>query len=708
MKAVPPPPGSFPEILAPAGSPEALLAAVRCGANAVYLGASTFNARRNAHNFDSGALKEAASYCHARGVAVHLALNTLVREDELKSAMKVAEEACTLGLDALIVQDLGLARRIRAAAPAMPLHASTQLSCHTPAGVRFLRDSGFSRVVLAREMSREEIVACAGQGCELEVFVHGALCMCVSGQCYFSAMLGGRSGNRGACAQPCRLPFAPVRGKPCPAPPDAAALSLRDLSLWQYAEELARLDVASLKIEGRMKRPEYVAAAVSVCRAAVEGKKADDLLLNDLQSVFSRTGFTDGYYTGRRGNRMFGTRRKEDVNAAGAVLGRLARLYDKERPSIPVLLDFTAIQPEKNAILEARDEEGHCFIVEGEPPQSAVNRPLDEGRATTQLSKVGGTPFALPVIHCRIGERLALPLSQLNTMRRQALDGLLEQRAMRSPIFFDEAALPRDGVPLPKPKSTKSGHIAPLIARLSGLHQFPGVEKADAVFLPLFSPTEKLARLATDSRVGVEIPRGLFGREEEARAALRMAAQAGIRRALCGNVGAIPLAKEAGLTPVGGFGLNITNRDALEYFAGQGLKAATLSMELSFPQMAFAQALSIPVGFMVYGRQPLMLCRQCPRQAALGSCAACAGKGALVDRKGVVFPLACEAGCTELLNSTPLYWADKREDLPLLDFWLLHFSTESAQEVENILAAYQQGHTAPAAMTRGLYRRGVE
>ena len=241
--------GPKPEILAPAGSSEALEAAVRCGADAVYLGAGRFNARRNAQNFSTAALREAVETCHARNVRVHLALNTLVRQEELPDAMAAAEEACALGVDALIIQDMGLARRIRAAAPSMPLHASTQLSCHTPAGVEELRDCGFTRVVLAREMSREEIAACAGRGWELEVFVHGALCMCVSGQCYLSAMLGGRSGNRGLCAQPCRLPFAPAEAGRAG---DAAALSLKDLSLPGAVGELADAGVCSLKIEGRM------------------------------------------------------------------------------------------------------------------------------------------------------------------------------------------------------------------------------------------------------------------------------------------------------------------------------------------------------------------------------------------------------------------------------------------------------------------------
>ena len=601
----------------------------------------------------------------------------------------MAEEACALGVDALIVQDTGLARRIRAAAPDMALHASTQLSCHTPAGVRFLRDSGFSRVVLAREMSREEIAACAGQGCELEVFVHGALCMCVSGQCYLSAMLGGRSGNRGLCAQPCRLPFAPADGGR-PAREGEAALSLRDLSLQAYGADLAALGVDSLKIEGRLKRPEYVAAAVSVYRAAVRGESPAPGLLEDLQAVFSRSGFTDGYYANRRGGGMFGTRRREDVQAAAPVLSRLERLYDKESARVPVTLT-------------AADGEGRTVTVTGEPPQPAVNRPLDAERAAAQLGKTGGTPFRAAV-HGRIDEGLSLPLSQLNAMRRQALDRLLEERGRPRPVPFDAETAPEGRPPLPNRAEPPL-----LIARLARAEQIAGAGEADRVFLPLSTPTELLSRCAENGRLGVEIPRGLFGAEEAARRALARAAGAGVRYALCGNVGAIDLAREAGLLPVGGFGLNITNGEALAFFAERGLAAATLSMELTFRQTAFAANRPLSAGLLVYGRQPLMLTRNCPRRSAGKRCAdrpdaACG----LTDRRGATFPLACAGGCTELLNSVPVYWADRLEEVPRLDFWLLHFSTESPEEVKNLTRAYRLGGDAMESITRGLYRRGVE
>lgn len=689
-----------PEILAPAGSPDALRAAVFAGADAVYLGASSFNARRNAHNFDTAALREAVSFCHGRGVQVHLTLNTLVREEELEAALLVAQEACALGVDALIVQDTGLARLLRAAAPAMPLHASTQLSCHTPAGVRFLRDSGFSRVVLAREMSREEIAACAGLGCELEVFVHGALCMSVSGQCLFSAMLGGRSGNRGLCAQTCRLPFAPAGPDNRPAPADAAALSLRDLSLREHVTELAKLGVASLKIEGRMKRPEYVAAAVRVYRDAAGGLEPDKQRIEDLQSVFSRSGFTDGYYKGRRDASLFGVRRKEDVTAAAPVLGRLAALYSQEASRVPVTLTLV-VEPE-GVRLYAQDGDGRRAVARDGPPERALYRPLDAHRAAAQLAKTGGTPFRAANVRCDIGEGLTLPLSKLNALRRDALEALLRLREAPRPVPVDVSVRP-----LPLPAAAPSSKPPSLVVRLAASEQLSAGLEADAVILPLSASTALRKAAESGRPAGVEIPRGLFGREEEVRAALRAAKASGARFALCGNVGALPLALEAGLAPVGGFGLHIANGEALAFFKEKGLAAATLSMELTFRQMAFAAGRPLPAGIVVYGRQPLMLCRACPYQAAAG-CARCGGRGALTDRRGVRFPLACDGGCTEVLNASVLYWADKREELPALDFWLLHFTQETPEEAAAVVRQYQEGGTPPPGFTRGLYRRGVE
>ena len=672
------------ELLAPAGSWESMVAAVFAGADAVYLGAGAFNARRRAVNFELDvasprSLAAAVAFCHVRGVQVHLALNTLITQRELPEALEVAKAAAAAGVDALIVQDRGLARLLKAACPTLPLHASTQLTCHTPSGVDRLREDGFSRVVLSREMTKEEIAACVGRGCEVEVFVHGALCMSVSGQCELSAFLGGRSGNRGLCAQPCRLPFAAGH-----FPKEEAALSLKDNSLYPHVSELAKLGVDSLKIEGRMKRPEYVAAAVAVFRGALDGTPPDLQLQNDLKAVFSRHGFTDGYFTGKRDGEMFGVRRYEDVQAAdGAVLSRLSRLYEKEPARIPVQLTL-AVETDTPATLVASDGT-YTVTVAGELPQVAISRPLSPERATEQLQKTGGTPYRATVL-CNIEEGLTLPASALNALRREALEQLTARRGAPRAIPFAPLDLPKTALP-----PFETGR---LVARVANLSQIEG--DADCWVVPLGS-------IPNVPRWWVEIPRGMFGRETEILSALRNAKEHGAAAAVCPTVGAFPLAVEAGLSPVAGWSMHITNVHALSAAAESGAVAAVASVELSLPQLAFAKAGGC--GVFAYGRQPLMLMRNCPVSAAKG-CASCGGS--LTDRKGVSFPVMCAGGCSELLNSVPLYLADRLDELRDFAFLYLHFTDESPKRVAQVVEEYRNGGHPPAEFTRGKVDSGVQ
>ena len=400
------------EILAPAGGEAQLRAAVLCGADAVYLGLRGFNARAGAENFDENTLPQTVGWCHARGVRVYATLNTLVTDRELPQWLHSLDAVAAAGVDGVLVQDLGLAKIIRQRYPTLPLHASTQMTIHNLAGARLLEEMGFAQVVLARELSKEEIAAiCAGTSMRCEVFVHGALCMSVSGQCYLSSVLGERSGNRGRCAQPCRLDFK-SHGR-------GYALSLKDLTLTDRLRELEALGVASFKIEGRLKRPEYVAAAVTACRQSLAGEVPD---LETLQSVFSRSGFTDGYYTARRDLTMFGTRTREDAAAAAAVLGKLSALTRNEVGRLPVDMVLT-MAPGEPATLAVTDGT-HRVEVAGEVPQTALTRPTDEELARRALEKCGGTPFYLQNLTCHIGEGLMLPLSALNRLRAAALTAL--------------------------------------------------------------------------------------------------------------------------------------------------------------------------------------------------------------------------------------------------------------------------------------------
>ncbi len=396
---------------------------------------------------------------------------------------------------------------------------------------------------------------------------------------------------------------------------------------------------------------------------------------------------------------MFGTRRKEDVTAAAGVLGGLARLYDKENPLVAVSMDFSAHADA--CTLTVTDEDGHRARVTADGAEQAINRPPDPARAKEQLAKTGGTPFYATDLAVTVDEGLTLPMARLNALRREALDKLLEVRGKTAPIPFDITAVP--SIP------TGKAYTEPVwFVRLADAAQVSDALRPYLVFLPLDTPTDTIRALtAAGQKIGVDIPRGMFGTEDAVAEKLKTAAKAGASAALCGNIGAIPLAKAAGLTPIGGFGLNAMNSQALSFCKGVGLAAPTLSMELTFPQMQAFGDTPLPVGILLYGRQPLMLTRNCPRKSALGSCAGCQHQG-LTDRTGARFPVMCAGGCSEVLNTVPLYWGDKMSEVPCTAFYLFHFTTETSDEVAEVLAAHRQGTPPPPAITRGLYRRGVE
>lgn len=714
-----------PEVLAPAGSMDALRAAVECGADAVYLGAGHFNARRNARNFSEEELAEAIEYCHVRGVKVHLTLNTLVSDDELPLAADLIETACALGVDALIVQDLGVAALVRKAAPDMELHASTQMAVMTPEGFRALADLGFTRAVLPRELSFEEILAIreatADTGLELEMFIHGALCMCVSGQCYLSAMMGGRSGNRGLCAQPCRLRFAAEGGRR-----SDHALSLRDLSAVEAIPALYEAGVLSFKIEGRMKRPEYVAAAVTACRNAVAGIR-NETLSRDLDAVFSRSGHTDGYLTGRRDHEMFGTRRKDDVVAATPILKDLKQLYAKETRATPVAFHFTArlgeplrltaewTDPNDGTTLQASVDSGAALA------EAAQNASTTEERIVRQLLKTGGTGFYTDAeqIAVRTDPDLFLPASALNDLRRTALAALTEairEKAVRTfdrkraKALLEQSGLSQDKCPQPVfPEHAK-------LLRLSTERQLPEtsflMEHTDLLWvLPLDTPESAFRGLtAIPVPFGVEIPRGLYEHTDRVRAQLKTVSACGASFAYAATLDSLALANEAGLPVVGSFTMNVFNRLARSEYRRLGAARMTLSQEMTFRQMdALCSSGSSPQenGLLVYGRSPLMLTRNCPDGVRPPDERDPLDLPELTDRKGVRFPVAKNGDAFELLNSRPLYLGDRQDELPEGLFHVFWFTTESAEDVEHILQACEAGAPAKTEFTRGLYQKGV-
>lgn len=677
-----------PEILAPAGSMEALTAAVHCGADAVYIGATLFSARQNAHNFDAAALREAADFCHTNGVKLYLTVNTLVFDTEWAALDELLQTAAAVGIDACIVQDLGVADYIHQRIPEMPLHASTQMTICSPSGAIWAKEHGFSRVVVAREMTRSEIQAVCAIGLEVEQFVHGALCMCISGQCYLSAMIGARSANRGCCAQACRLPFTAAKN------PQAAALSLKDLCLLPHYQQLCADGIASLKIEGRMKRPEYVAAAVTALRQLKEGKQPD---LQMLRAVFSRSGFTDGYYTGKR-QQMFGTRQKDDVLQGQKVLPQLAQLYQKPTPQVPLDMHVT-VQTGQPAVLKLRDGDGISVSVSGDVVQPARTKATDLPQLERQLGKLGGTLYTLSGLQADCDGTGMLPASAWNALRRE---GIVQMNAAR--IAANTPKYTMRHITLPALPEAGQHTIQYRIiqkqwdSQSATLLKQPDVE---ALLLPADTVSDAVPAVCRE-RIFLTLPR-FCADEAKVRLWLEQAKALGFSHVVCENVSHIRLCRSLGLTLHGGMGLNAANPSCLSFLQRESLQDVILSPELTIAQSRHCTGL--PAGAYAYGFQPVMTMRNCPVQAEAG-CRNCTH--GLTDRTGRTFPVYCHkaAGITTMYNAVPTWLADKQEQLSHSSFLVLDCTLQP--DACSVLRAYQNGEPTKEAMTRGLFFRGVE
>lgn len=649
------------EILSPAGSPESLKAAVLSGADAVYFGASFFNARMNASNFSDDILEEQIRYCHARGVSCHATLNTLISQRELPSALATAEKLIAAGIDALIVQDVGLAAELKKRSD-IPLHASTQLTVHNLDGILFAQQMGFDRVVLSREVSRKELEYMAVRSpLELEIFGHGALCMCYSGQCYMSSLIGGRSGNRGECAQPCRLPYQ-----------GGYRLSLKDLCLLKYYDELEEMGIASLKIEGRMKSPEYVAAITGAYAAAKRGEEYSPETESYLAGIFSRSGFTDGYYTDNVGASMFGTR-SETVNRA--------EIPTKEYPRLG--LDVT-LRPSGEQLL--------CTAVCGSysaegvlPVSGARNRATTEQEIRDAFGALGNTAYYLNSFTCRLPENSFVPASAVKTLRRDLIDRLTQMRCMVSHSWKD--------LPVSYERSQSFS------GRREGFFLFPDriPEKVDLDFLwlPLTAIKDHPAIIEKYSdKIGFVLPRILREDEKQRAECLVLAwKEAGITQVLCGNVGHLPFCFAHALTPHGDFGLNVYNPITRDEFLEKGLESITLSFELNGAQL---RDMTTPrTGMIVYGRLPFMIFRNCLKEHH-------GRPEGLTDRIGKEFLLTCAFGCrNELWNADRLWLADK--PIEGLGFHRFLFTDETPEQIEEVLASYRKGFSPGFGMTRGKF-----
>ncbi len=665
------------------GNEESLKSAVLSGADAVYFGMGNFNARRNAQNFTDEQLKNAIEYCHARGVKVHITLNTLIKDCELTEVYEAIRKIATLGADAVIVQDLGVAKAVKTICPDLEMHASTQMSVGTLEGLKILKDLGFSRAVLPRELSFDEIkYLCEHSPIDLEIFIHGALCMCVSGQCLMSAVLGSRSGNRGLCAQPCRLPFKAEKGT-------GHDLSLKDLSLIEHIPELAEMGICSFKIEGRMKRPEYVSAAVKACKKSANGQYNFEAE-KDLHDLFSRSGFTDGYFKGELGRNMFGYREKENVQSATKeLLNKYAINYEKEAPRYKVDFTFGGKIGEK-AIVTAECN-GHSVSAQSEMLcEVPINRPILPDRIKEALSKCGGTQFEAESVEILGDIDYSLPVSALNSMRRAVLtmleneiSGKEERKIFSSPV----------------PTEIESENRREICCRFDNAVQIPNNIVADLIFVPLGTNND----IIKANGYGVELPHGMFGNSEKVE---KMLNNSSAEYCLCHTLDAVAIAKKCGKRVVASPSMNVMNSLSMDMAKILGIEKLIASNECTlekFPKISS----SVSKGITVYGRTPLMLTRNCPVKNGK-SCAECKRNSEITDRKGISFPVRCHMGYSEILNSRPLYMADRMREIPPCDILFFNFTTESKYEVEQILNAYKNGEKPTGEFTRGLLYRGVE
>ena len=686
------------EILAPVGNKEMLRAAVFSGADAVYLGFSGFNARTSADNFNADTLKDAVSFCHARGVAVHVALNTTVYGGELPALEQAIRAVAASGADAVICQDLAVATLIDKIAPQLPRHGSTQMSVHSLQGALELKELGFTRVVLARELSMPEVEHITKHcGIETECFVHGALCMCVSGQCYMSAFLGGRSGNRGSCAGPCRLPFE-ANALPEGKPGRLHHLSLKDNSVIDKLDKLQALGVASAKIEGRLRTPEYVAAAVSACLAGREGRAYDrDLLKN----AFSRSGFTSGYLDGKIDGTMFGVRSEADAEQTKKTLPMLRELYRRERSRVPVKMKLEI--EEGGEKLTVTDADGSKAFAYGDAePQPARTDPTESLHRS--LAKTGGTPFAVEDQDITVemdGGTWFVPGGAVNELRREALDALLKKREVLRPWPTTEEHVPA------LPLRTLPPHRT-LRARFESWEQVP--ERALDGIEYLILPIAQADRVPREWRAKtlLELPRVMFGKLEEDTARRIAATQdSGFAGYEVSNIAHLRLCR--GLPMSGSFGLNIANQLAAQFYADNGLGSMLILPEVKDSDISTIapthNGRPVPTGVLVYGHMPLMITRACPLQN-IHDCAHCDKTGVLTDRKAKKFPVRCGLGVRTIYNPVPIYMGDKPGALTV-DYGVAYFTLESREEAAKILEMIRTHAPFEGDFTRGLYFKGT-
>jgi len=708
------------EISSPAGNPEGVVAAVQNGADSVYLGFHEFNACTDAENFTFDEFGRALEYCRIRGVKTYLILNTLASDRELHVIAHQVKEASRYGVDAAIIQDLGVMQAVKEAVPDLPIHASTRMGIHNLEGVKMAAAMGFSRVTIAREISRKKLLhICRYAPIEIEIFVHGNLCMGYSGQCYMSGLLGKQSSNRGSCSQPCQLDYS-TAGHTITYP-----LALKDNCLVRYLEDIEAIGVTSVKIDGRSKRPEYTALVTGIYSRAIRKVKSptqDSIKM--LQKSFSRQGFTDGYYTDRRDTDMLGVR-EEDKRSDTALFAATRKSYlNGEFQRVPIRF-VGSVKSGKRVKLAAADDLRNSSVVYGPVPEQAFHKEITNTFLQTQLHNTAGTPFVCLGVKGIVDPGLIIPAAAFNDMRREVFAEILEQRkpiSMRAEGDYSPGWFKPDEILLQEQEAVKKKPTGPppnITVSLTGVNQLSDeLEELcpKIIYIPVTEfdyESSKLQKLINNKNitVAVSLPRIMHDNEKKKiSSVLGRAKKMGVENALVGNIGHIQFAKKHGMTVRGDFGFNVYNSETLYVLQKLGLKSATVSFELSFSEI---RELSKPIDteLITYGRLPLMITENCIVRNSTDACT-CDSFTGLVDESGALIPVEPDFGCRNVvLNPKKLFLADKRRTIASLGVWAerLSFTTENAIECVTVTKRYMgQSDYAPPGFTRGMYYRSED
>ena len=645
----------IPELLCPAGDKEALCAAIAGGADAVYFGTDMFNARIRAGNFTLDEAREAIKLCHAHGVKAFITLNIAIHERELDTVLEYVSSLYRSGADALIVSDLGVMSLIKQHFPNFEIHASTQCTAHNLDGVGFLFLNGCKRVVVARELDRENLnYICKGTDAEIEMFIHGAHCMSVSGQCLMSYAMGGRSGNRGECAQPCRLPYRIGNKQGYP-------LSLKDMSLSSHMKEISNMGVASLKIEGRMKSPSYVYGVASSYRKMLnEGRDATKGEKEGLSRLFSRQGFSDGYFMSNISSAMLGIRSEENKEQSRSLEDKPIVL-----PKVKVDIFAKFIEGERAELtLKVRD---HSVTVYGDTVERAVNAPMSEEDLKRSLTKLGNTPYEAGRVEIVKSDSVMMRISSLNALRREATDKLFDSEREYVEASYHQTY-----------QRYKKAFVRSAV--FSKISQIPDdVSYFDRVYV--YADRYEKGCHAN----GIMLPPVILDSEwDRIEAKMKEAHADGVKYALITNIGQIERAKKYGFEISADYRFNVFNRPCVDYLRSVGFDTVVLSPELTLRQSEDMAGNTV----IVYGNVPVMTTHKCIIKDTAG-CDKC--KTYMTDRMGASFYAEGIFGHRNIIyNSVPVYMADKISTVSDFSHHFI-FSNETKEQVADIIYAYKNG-----------------